>query len=159
MQSDGLDNALWRFATHFYAKPGIAESLLMLQDVYRLDINLMLLMLYLDQQNQTINNMQLRHIMSHSKIWQEKASMMRALRRDLKSLNDDLYQKAKAFELNIEQHYIGALFNLIKETSMTMPNKVANCNVNLYLRHSLDHVQVNRIIEQCDHVFAIAEEL
>lgn len=153
MQSDELDNALWHFATHFYAKPNIADFLLTLQDKHGLDINLMLLMLYLDQQKQSIDKTQLMHIMEHSKVWQEKAAAMRALRRSLKPLDNSLYQQAQAFELSIEQHYISALFRLSKTLSASISSPAAANNMNTYLQHSAQPSETSYLIQQCHDVF------
>ena len=41
------EEALWRFSLAFYARPGVAEALIALQDRAGLDVNLMLFALWL----------------------------------------------------------------------------------------------------------------
>lgn len=110
MQKSELDNDLWRFAINFYTKPYVAEFLLHLQDEYLLDVNIILLMLYLEQQGVVINETHIAQLLEKTASWRQSVAKMRETRREIKTLDADLYQQAKQLELDIEQHYIANLF-------------------------------------------------
>ncbi|MFT5706392.1 MAG: hypothetical protein ACI9ES_000671 [Oceanospirillaceae bacterium] len=61
------DNALWQFAKHFYAAPGIATQLLELQNKYALNINQLIFAIWLVTQNHQL--MSLPNVASESEQW------------------------------------------------------------------------------------------
>lgn len=110
MEKGELDNAFWRFAINFYEKPNVAEFLLRWQDDYQLDVVMVLLMLYSDEQQLLIDAATLQHLLESIQNWRNRIETMRNLRRELKSVDAALYQQAKQFELQLEQYYMAALY-------------------------------------------------
>ena len=80
------DSAFWQFSLAFYARPGVADACLALQDETGADVNVMFYVLYLAGQRRQIDRVDAAHIDASIKAWRETAVVpLRTLRRRLKS--------------------------------------------------------------------------
>ena len=79
--------ALWRFSVAFYARPGVSEALIALQDRARCDVNLMLFALWLGASGRSrLTNEELEIADRIARpIRADIVEPLRALRRDRKS--------------------------------------------------------------------------
>lgn len=79
------DSAFWQFSLAFYARPGVAEACLALQDDTGADVNVMFYVLFLAGQLRQIDRVDAAHIDASIKGWREIAVVpLRTLRRRLK---------------------------------------------------------------------------
>jgi uncharacterized protein (TIGR02444 family) len=103
------DEALWRFSTAFYARAGVAEALIKLQDRARFDVNLMLFALWsgLSGRNRFTAAELAAADRAASPIRIELVEPLRALRRRLRSNPDAdiqrLREEIKRLELAAER--------------------------------------------------------
>ncbi|WP_442880845.1 TIGR02444 family protein [Bosea sp. (in: a-proteobacteria)] len=107
-----LDGALWRFALEFYARPGVAEACLTLQDEAEVDVIQLLAVIYADlvlQQSLSSEDVAALHLQAQE--WRAATVQpLREIRRFLKPARDGfpeerhlLREKVKAAELLAEQ--------------------------------------------------------
>jgi uncharacterized protein (TIGR02444 family) len=108
-----MSNALWDYCLEVYARPGVEQACLALQDDYGLDVNLLLLSCWLGEQQRPFNNDLLTQLLQMSTQWQrELIAPLRSSRRWLKHQGGALSQlreNIKAVELQAEREYIAAL--------------------------------------------------
>lgn len=111
-----LDNLLWQFACQFYAQPGIEHALLVLQDEYGADINLILHGLWLAEKEV---EWQSSIIPARYSLWmKEQVLPLREMRREMKvqAINrewagrEQFRQQIKKVELIAEQHALAMLY-------------------------------------------------
>ena len=80
------DSAFWQFSLAFYARPGVADACLALQDDTGADVNVMFYVLFLAAQLRQIDRVDAAHIDASIKAWREIAVVpLRTLRRRLKT--------------------------------------------------------------------------
>jgi uncharacterized protein (TIGR02444 family) len=80
------ESAFWRFSLAFYARPGVAEACLRLQDDAGVDVNVMFYVLFLATQMRQIDRIDVAQIDASIKAWREVAVVpLRTLRRRLKT--------------------------------------------------------------------------
>ena len=102
------DEAMWRFSLSFYARPGVSEALIALQDRAGFDVNLMLFALWLGVSGRSLTKEELaitdqiaQPIRAHI------VEPLRALRRKLRADPDadiqGLREGIKALELDAEK--------------------------------------------------------
>jgi uncharacterized protein (TIGR02444 family) len=107
-QGRGVD-AFWAFSLAFYARPGIAETCLALQDGDGLDVNLLLLCCWLGWSGQgRLDREDLTALDSGVAVWRgEIVERLRALRRVLKTMANPvapvLRQDIQRLELTAER--------------------------------------------------------
>lgn len=112
--SDGTESesAFWRFSLRFYARPGVPELCLTLQDEYGVDVNLLLFLLYSARQGLRLSVDDLRDIDHTIKDWRTQVVQpLRTIRRQLKSgippiataASEALRSKIKNCELHAER--------------------------------------------------------
>ena len=103
------DEALWRFSTTFYARAGVAEALIKLQDSAGFDVNLMLFALWsgLSGRNRFAAAQLAAADRAAGPIREELVEPLRALRRKLRSNPDAdiqrLREEIKRLELAAER--------------------------------------------------------
>lgn len=127
----------WQFACTLYAKPGQQQTLLALQNQQGKNINLCLLLLYLDSLNLAINTEQLS-ILEHSisEFEQHALHPLRATRRYLKTNKNSIrdYNQIRESLLNaelmLEKQQQNMLINAVNKLTLSQ-NKTAN-NYQLY---------------------------
>lgn len=114
---------LWQFSLQHYALKEVKEACLALQNNYGGNVNLLLLLKYLDQQ----------HVIPSEPGWQQLLSCIepserllgsyRELRKSLKShLPDTLYREALQFELELEKQQQQDLISCINQSLFTLAN-------------------------------------
>jgi len=103
---DAACGAFWRFACSVYARPGIAEILLALQDEADADVNLVLLCLWLGLCGKPLDSAAVAAAVRAAEPVQAGVLRpLRAARRGLKALGGpaSLYRDARDLELAVEQ--------------------------------------------------------
>ncbi|WP_243453991.1 TIGR02444 family protein [Oceanisphaera pacifica] len=91
----------WQFSAQHYARPGVAQACLQLQDEYGANVNLLLLLVMLEAQGLTT---QASHFMPLLTSRLSMFEQWRALRRQLKpKLDNDDYLALLQHELNLER--------------------------------------------------------
>jgi uncharacterized protein (TIGR02444 family) len=108
-----LDGPHWRFALEFYAKPGVGEACLRLQDACGVDVNVLLVAIYAAARlGRTIGPAEIASLDAAAAPWRTRAVLpLRRLRRDLKGGVEEteaaeaeaLREGVKALELKAEQ--------------------------------------------------------
>jgi uncharacterized protein (TIGR02444 family) len=80
------ESAFWQFSLAFYARPGVADACLRLQDDAGVDVNVMFYVLFLATQRRQIERADAARIDALIKTWREVAVVpLRTLRRQLKT--------------------------------------------------------------------------
>ena len=80
------ESAFWQFSLAFYARAGVADACLKLQDNAGSDVNVMFYVLFLATHRRQIDRMDVAHIDASIKGWREIAVVpLRTLRRKLKN--------------------------------------------------------------------------
>jgi uncharacterized protein (TIGR02444 family) len=119
------DDALWRFSLRIYRAPGVASACLALQDQHRVDVNLLLCLLWRAALRDPINAERLARLESAVQGWRTQLVVpLRALRRELKqrpALDSTgvpaLRDKIKALELEAEHLQQQVLARLAIDTA------------------------------------------
>lgn len=113
------DNPLWQFALATWQKPGVANILLRLQDEHGLNVNLLLLMLWLGERQVIINATQQALLQETIEALDSEVLLpFRHIRRHLKSipgLPPSLYDQARHLELAFEQWQLTRLYVCSKD--------------------------------------------
>jgi uncharacterized protein (TIGR02444 family) len=156
------ESAFWQFSLAFYARPGVADACLRLQDDAGADVNVMFYMLFLATQRRQIDHAAIARIDASIKAWREIAVVpLRKLRRALKAgiaplRNTDtesMRTAIKRIELDaerieqewLEQHMPAAAIG------MQSPSQIAAAQINLAvygaLRNGLPAAPVATLLE------------
>ncbi|MCE9677642.1 TIGR02444 family protein [Shewanella sp. AS1] len=98
-----LDNTLWQECDNFYHQQ--QANFLMLQDEYGVNVNLLLLALWLDQKQQGLSDENWQYLASELEVWEQKLlHPYRRLRKLSKyNLADTEYQQMLEVELMLER--------------------------------------------------------
>jgi uncharacterized protein (TIGR02444 family) len=113
----------WSFVIDLYAKPGVAQACLELQDRLGVDVSFLLTALfYAVRHSLTLSADEIAKLDRHISAWRAEAIFpLRRLRRRLKSgdlssqSTDELYRRIKADELLAEQIEISALVQQLEQ--------------------------------------------
>ncbi len=104
----------WDFSFTVYTRTGVAELCLMMQDHYGFDINLILLMLWLEKQQLSPTQEGWAELLEVSSHWQ-KTLLAPAREERQKAKGSEFYEQLKAQELELEkkeqQALLGCLCN------------------------------------------------
>lgn len=109
--SDFPDNPFWDFSLTVYARPGVAEACLALQERHGLDVNLLLFCCWAGVRGRALTGRELERLVAAARPWQEGVvKPLRAARRWLKTqatapdqLAGALRRRIKAQELAAER--------------------------------------------------------
>ncbi len=111
---------LWQFSLQYYGERGVKEACLKLQNFHHGNVNLLLLLKWLDEQRLGLNEDDL-HALNHA--LQRSENLLhhyRELRRQFKSaLPDSLYRESLQFELLLEKQQQSDLVACINTLSLT----------------------------------------
>ena len=141
--ADGGADALWTFATAFYARAGIEPALLHLQDERDLDVPVLITLLYAGRQGLVLSGEELDAMLALAANWQTKAiAPLRIARRALKPPEGtvtDLAQEAlrrriKEAELGAEHLLLTRLEALLPPQQSPEPGKAGRLNLIAYLK-------------------------
>lgn len=79
-------SAFWNFSLAFYARPGVAEACLALQDRHDADVNVVLYLLFLARSGRLLDEADVARVQALAEPWQRTVVMpLRAVRRALKA--------------------------------------------------------------------------
>lgn len=111
---------LWQFSLQYYAMPEIKEACLSLQNRYHGNVNLLLLLKWLDEQQYSLDQNDfaaLKHALART---EQLLEPYRELRRQCKRhLPDTLYRQALQFELQLEQQQQIDLINTLPTLNLS----------------------------------------
>jgi uncharacterized protein (TIGR02444 family) len=94
--------AFWQYTCDFYSRPGITNACLTLQDQLGLNVNLLLLLCWCEQNNKQLSGQQLDLLIHAVAKWhREYTQPLRELRRKL-ALDDKASVKAKQSIFDVE---------------------------------------------------------
>ncbi|GAA0343493.1 hypothetical protein GCM10009092_05120 [Bowmanella denitrificans] len=93
--------AFWQFSLAWYEK--VKPSCLLLQDKHGFNINLLLLCLYLQQQNAGLSDQQLESLLHSLSDTEIRLQPLRAVRRSVKALDMQAYRYLLDAELRLEK--------------------------------------------------------
>ena len=148
--SDRDPSDFWNFSIQHYARPGVAESCLALQDTYGLDVNLVLFFLWYGNHYGELSSSQFNQVLNFSSQWAANVvNPVRQQRRWLKQhretsgIDPDIVEtyrnKVKRLELDAEQLQQNQLqaLALIHKTGKSAEGMTAvNSNLERYLAWS-----------------------
>jgi uncharacterized protein (TIGR02444 family) len=116
-------SAFWTFSLHVYGQPGVPAACLALQDSRGVDVNLLLLALWLGTRGRHVEEADLRRLDEQIQPWRSAVVVpLRQVRRVLKAptpsmdaaLAGRLRDKVKSVELEAERLQQEALFALVE---------------------------------------------
>ena len=117
-------NLFWEFSLEYYAKAGIKDACLMLQDEYGADVNVVLYALWLARQRRSLNVPALLED-NHLAAKQAVVSEVRACRRSQRDRDRQLYEQLKEEELQAERGVQDVLFEQVGSfSSLSVHNSV-----------------------------------
>lgn len=126
----------WQFSLSHYAQAGVQPACLTLQDTYQGNINLALLLHWLDTLTIQLSNAELHTLEASAALSDIRLQQYRAMRKQLKTQLDLLgYKQLLTFELELEQdqqHVLVTQFNQFnvspsKTTSPSLPTNNLEC--------------------------------
>lgn len=139
---DASVNPFWDFSLRFYARPGVAETCLALQDTLGVDVNVLFYLLWLADAGKIVSQDELDAIDGHVKTWRDEVvAPLRKIRRGIRKsdVNDALaeFRKSiKKLELNAEHIEQDKLFSLFQKLEATAPvTDAARKNLENYARY------------------------
>jgi uncharacterized protein (TIGR02444 family) len=101
MKTSGSHQSLWSFALAFYARPGVAETCLFLQDRHKANVCLLIGLRWLDTQRLNLTSEDWQDLLDYTQRWtREIVAPLRKLRRSLKQpfnsfVVDDLHNQIR----------------------------------------------------------------
>ena len=120
-------SAFWRFSLAFYARPGVAQACLELQDQAEVDVNVMLYLLFLASQGRQTDRGTIKQIEEVAAPWRKSVVIpLRSVRRELKAaigvfettLTASLRRQVKGIELAAERIQQETLERLVPAASI-----------------------------------------
>lgn len=103
MDADFRSCALWTFSLGHYAKPGVKEACLRLQDEHRLDVNVALACLWHERRGGVaLSSADLADLLDTVDVQRVRVLKIRPLRREAKRVSEALYRALKRSELLAE---------------------------------------------------------
>lgn len=135
------DTPFWQFSGVIYARPGVAEACLDLQDRHGIDVNLLLFCAWAGAQGQRFDGGDLGLLRSASRPWHDHVvAPLRAARRWLKQqtavpedLGETFREEVKALELQAEMLEQLVLYQEIEIASGQSDAAAVAANLKLYL--------------------------
>jgi uncharacterized protein (TIGR02444 family) len=125
MDQPAANDACWNFVIELYAKQGVSQACLVLQDQLGVDVSFLLTALfYAVSRRADLTADNIERLDRHISAWRNETVLpLRALRRRLKEGNpaidstSELYRQIKAAELLAERLEIGALVQQLEQIS------------------------------------------
>lgn len=134
LQDENTEN-FWNFSVKAYTQNGADKILLRLQNDFGLDINLILLLLWLEQNSYFINETVFNKLLSVSNSWQ--TTKLRPFRKKRQQArNTPIYQALKDEELELEKQEQSALIKTLQGTnslpySQTLNSYLKDCDTQI----------------------------
>jgi len=143
--SSSRDSAFWQFSLRFYALPDVAPACLALQDEANVDVNLLLLLLFLADNGRAVTRDDVARLDAAIAPWRSQVvEPLRALRRRIKTGVGDIPPNAsepfrnmvKKVELEAERVEQGRLENLAVDLGKPADRlAAARANLAVYEAH------------------------
>lgn len=140
MDADTFAGGLWEFSLDFYARPGISQRLIGLQDEHGVEVNLVLLCLYAGRRGYALSQADMSALRAMAALWShEVVGPLRSARRALKRMMTvdsrlvALRQKTLALELEAEREMQRALAGVIPFEPGAGGEALARGNLAIYL--------------------------
>jgi uncharacterized protein (TIGR02444 family) len=137
--SDNQRNALWRFSLNYYSKPGVADACLFLQDHYKVDVNVLLLLLWLAAAGKALSVDEVAEVDGQVKQWRDSVvAPLRTVRRSIQksaaqSARMEFRASLKMLELHSERIEQDDLFALFKTYRAAEPDpEIARSSLESY---------------------------
>lgn len=112
---------LWQFSLQYYSVREVKEACLSLQNNFNGNVNLLLLLKYLDEQQLTLQEKDWQSLIEAIARTESLVHHYRELRRKLKSnLPDTLYREALQFELQLEKQQQTDLVEVINRHELAI---------------------------------------
>ncbi|SJN57550.1 TIGR02444 family protein [Vibrio ruber] len=110
---------LWQFSLQYYSVREVKEACLSLQNNYHGNVNLLLLLKWLDEQQLSIGPQDWHRVMTCISATEGLLNSYRELRRKLKThLPDTLYRESLQFELQLEKQQQSDLVDCINQLKL-----------------------------------------
>ena len=141
-ETDGGGNPFWDFSLARYARPGVAEACIGLQDRLGVDVNLLLFCGWAGHRGHRLSAAEIERLLSTSAPWQDEiVRPLRTVRRRLK--RDEtasaaiaaLRDKLKALELEAERIAQDRLQACLPLAAGSPSDEAIQGNLALYLEH------------------------
>ncbi|SHO54795.1 TIGR02444 family protein [Vibrio quintilis] len=117
---------LWQFSLQYYSVRDVKEACMSLQNNYHGNVNLLLLLKWLDEQQVSIKEQDWNKVITCINRSEILLHGFRDLRRKLKShLPDTLYRESLQFELQLEKQQQSDLVECINTLTLQPPASVA----------------------------------
>jgi uncharacterized protein (TIGR02444 family) len=128
------NNPFWQYSLKLYSQIGVESSLLILQDDYGADVNVLLCCCWLGALQQELTIEQCSKLVAVSASWRaECVTPLRSVRRFLRTRpeNDDLRNRAKALELEAEREQQILMYQALESLGLISVNKSGkDCSAN-----------------------------
>lgn len=141
MTKESEQNPFWDFSLSHYAKPGVAEVCLVLQDEYQLSVNMLLFSMWLASEGKQLTMVPVDECMELQECRQRVLLPLRSARYGVKQIGLDkeqaaLYQELKRAELKVERLEHDLLYAMAGQ--MPEDNReavvLAKLNIETYLK-------------------------
>jgi uncharacterized protein (TIGR02444 family) len=138
-----MNQPFWTFSLNCYARPGVAEACLTLQDAHGLDVNLLLYALWLADRDQQLTPGHYQSLTEAVLPWhREVVAPLRQLRRQWrgKPAAAVLREQVKALELSAERQQQDSMWDFYQQAA-ELDSKAATAGTNLAIvgqYHRLD---------------------
>ena len=111
-------DAFWQYSVDIYARTGVAETLITLQDNFGVNVNLCLLCSYIQRSGNVLQQTQLEELEQALVRTDKTLQPLRAERRDAKHPNPDCYKQLLAEELEWERQQQQDLIDALNRMSL-----------------------------------------
>ncbi|WP_169713921.1 TIGR02444 family protein [Oceanicoccus sagamiensis] len=131
------DSPFWQYSLTVYSRPGVEPLLIMLQDRYQADVNILLCCAWLGSQGQRISPEGLQSLLDLALPWQQQCVQpLRSVRRYLKGREDDhaFREQIKAIEVEAERRQQVLIAQQLQSLSVSSadPEVALSDNLDLY---------------------------
>lgn len=116
---------LWQFSLETYAKTGVSELCLLLQNEFDINVNLLLLTTYLDEQALSLDDSQWPKLEACIFKINNSLKVLRQARTLINEINIEVYDKVLIAELELEKQTQQILVNQLNSVTIC-PNQVAS---------------------------------
>ena len=163
------NQSFWEWSQTIYARAGVADILLTLQDQYGLDINIILACIWTGDQQAALSVQDLAALFDFTENWAQKVTIpMRAVRRNLK--NDPLATEGavkklrssvKKLELQSEEIIQHAMESYLRQKMQTVSQSTMHetTSADVFLEHYQASVQSKEDVTASDDISTLFKDL
>lgn len=121
--AENLNNEFWQFSLSTYGDSRLSKCLLLMQNNYGANINCMLMALYAAKCGYYLESEHWLQFRKASDLEQQACTEARRIRMSLKNSDQQLYQQAKEYELQLEQLHQEKLYNTLQDIAVNTSGK------------------------------------